>query len=215
MKIVFSYSLDKDVENFIKSSQSVNNKNLTKFQEAYIKKFGDDYDPIKVKSFIESYNKENKIDFDVVTAEIEKKWQTIENEFIRRAESVFGPYPFDVLVYLSTNSRCTYNISQNYFFVFIGGEHTNAIIMHELWHFYTWNMLHADLVKEGISPEQYNDIKESLTELLNLECKDLLGGHEDRGYPQHAAMRGLIREIWAKDKDIKNLIARLTKIPFE
>lgn len=209
MKITFSYSLNKDVENFIKSARSVNNKNFTKLQEVYIEKFGKDFDTAKVKSFIESYNKESKIDFDATIAEIDKKWRTIEGEFIRRAENIFGVYPSDILAYLSTNSRCTYNTEQNYFFVFIGSTHTNAIIMHELWHFYTGHRLRADLAKDGISSEKYNDIKESLTELLNLECKDLLEGHEDKGYPQHVAMRESIRKIWAKDKNLDNLITQL------
>lgn len=210
MKVYFSYSLDKDVENFIKSAQSVNNKNPTKLQEVYIEKFGKDFDPAKVRSFIESYNQENKIDFDAAVAEIDKNWRTIESEFIRRAENIFGAYPSDILAYLSINSRGTYNTEENYFFVFIGSRNTNAVIMHELWHFYTRHRLHADLVKDGISSEKYNDIKESLTELLNLECNDLLEGHEDMGYPQHAVMRALIREIWTKNKNLDHLITELT-----
>jgi hypothetical protein len=212
MKITFSYSLDRDVENFIKSAHSANNKKPTKLQELYIEKFGKDFDSPKVKSFIESYNQENKIDFDVALAKIDAKWRTIRNEFIRRAEDIFGAYPSDIFAYLSTNSRCTYNIDRNYFFVFVESKNTNAIIAHELWHFYTWHCLHVDLIKDGVSSGKYNDIKESLTELLNLECKDLLEGHEDKGYPQHAAMREFIRKTWVKNNDLKHLINQLTKV---
>lgn len=80
--------------------------------------------------------------------------------------------------------------------------------MHELFHFYTWQAFHKTL-KKGFSEERYNDIKESLTELFNLEFADLMGGAKDKGYAQHKAMRDKIRAIWTKNKNIKNLVRQL------
>src|SRR6266481_5838761 len=179
MKIAFSYDIDKDAQNFIKSARSINNIKPTKLQELYIIEQGENFDLIKVNAFIEKYVGENKIDLVLTASEIDKNWQRIEQEFVRRTENIFGPYPTDIHAYLSINSRCTYDINQNYFFVFIAGKNTNAIIMHELLHFYTWHRLHSVLIKRGISPEKYNDLKESLTEFLNFEYKDLMEGYED------------------------------------
>jgi len=209
MKIAFSYDIGKDAENFIKSAQSANNPKPTKLQEIYIAEQGENLDPAKVKSFLKKYVQENKIDVNMAVSEIDKKWQYVEHEFIRRTENVFGRYPADIHAYLSTNSRCTYNIEQNYFFVFVTSKNPNALIMHELLHFYTWRRLHDELIKKGISSEKYNNIKESLTELLNLEYKDLMEGYEDKGYSQHKKMRELVREIWAQNKDLDHLITEL------
>jgi hypothetical protein len=61
--------------------------------------------------------------------------------------------------------------------------------MHELLHFYTWHTFGKKLLDQGLLKLVYNNIKESLTEILNLEFSDLMGGKLDSGYPQHQAMR--------------------------
>ena len=77
--------------------------------------------------------------------------------------------------------------------------------MHELWHFYTLYGLGTDQ-EEKIGKQKYNDLKESLTVLLNVECKNLLPeGVVDMGYTQHQDLRKKILEYWEKDKNIKNL----------
>jgi hypothetical protein len=77
--------------------------------------------------------------------------------------------------------------------------------MHELWHFYTWYGLGADQ-EEKIGKQKYNDLKEALTVLLNVECEDLLPeGVIDTGYPQHQEIREKILQYWEKEKNIKNL----------
>ena len=81
--------------------------------------------------------------------------------------------------------------------------------MHELLHFYTWHAFGKKLVDEGLSKLAYNDIKESLTELLNLEFSDLMGGKLDTGYPQHQEMRKKIKEVWKSEKDIDKLVLNL------
>lgn len=77
--------------------------------------------------------------------------------------------------------------------------------MHELWHFYTWYGLGVDQ-EEKLGKQKYNDLKEALTVLLNVECNDLLPeGMLDTGYSQHQEIRRTILEFWEKDKDIKKL----------
>ena len=77
--------------------------------------------------------------------------------------------------------------------------------MHELWHFYTWYSLGIDQ-EEKLGKQKYNNIKEALTVLLNVECKDLmLEGAYDSGYPQHKELRDKIIELWEKEKNISKL----------
>ena len=77
--------------------------------------------------------------------------------------------------------------------------------MHELWHFYTWYELGSHWV-EKLGTSKYNELKESLTVLLNIECGDLLpAGIQDIGYPQHQDLRNKILQYWEKDRNMKNL----------
>lgn len=211
MKLVFSYDLAKDVENFIKSTKSVNRKNYTKFQNLYIKNYGENFDSEKVKHFIEGYIKANEIDLEKSKDLIRNKWLEVENSFIEKAEKIFGiEHPAAAItVYLTNNERCTYNTQENYFFVKIGSEFSNNIIMHELFHFYTYHAIGKKLLEGGMAKDLYNDIKESLTELLNIEFSDLMDGKTDKGYVQHQEMRNKIKELWPKDKNIKNLVGKL------
>ena len=66
------------------------------------------------------------------------------------------------------------------------------------------------MLDEGLSKLTYNDIKESLTELLNLEFSDLMNGKRDEGYLQHQDMRAEIQKMWLVQKDIKVIIEKLS-----
>lgn len=202
MELSFKYDLEKDAENFIKSFSSVNSKKPTKLQELYTKEIGD-LDPVKVPVFLET----QKIDISAKLKEIETGWKTIEKRALEKMESLFAiSLPINITVYLSKNSRCTYNIKENYFFVYVTSKSPNAIIIHELFHFYTWHAFHDELVRQGITDQKYNDIKESLTEIMNIDFKDLLDGYKDNGYPQHAAMRAQISVLRSENKSIKEIV---------
>lgn len=204
MKIVFSYNIDKDVENIIKGTMSVNSKNPTKFQNLFTEKYGDNFEKEKIKIFIKERDNVNGFDTNKETVATEERWKIIGQIFIERVEKIFGiSYPTPTItVYLTHNGRCTYNIEGNYFFVNIGSEFSNNTIMHELLHFYTWYAFGKKLLDDGLSKLAYNDIKESLTEILNLEFSDLMGGKLDSGYPQHQEMREKIRNLWSVKKNI-------------
>lgn len=81
-------------------------------------------------------------------------------------------------------------------------------MMHELWHFYTWYSFGIN-EESKIGAEKYNDIKEALTVLLNIECAHLWPeGVEDKGYPQHQELRGEIVKWWQENPDIKDVWAK-------
>jgi hypothetical protein len=84
--------------------------------------------------------------------------------------------------------------------------------MHELWHFYTWYGLGSDQ-EEKLGKEKYNEIKEALTVLLNVVCKDLLPERViDSGYPQHQELRQQIVEFWNKDRDVHKLWTHFIRV---
>ena len=143
----------------------------------------------------------------------QKDWEIIGDIFQNIAEIIFGiTISRDITVYLTINERCPYDIENNFFFVSMSiSSSVRKTIMHELWHFYTWHGLGAkELEKLGV--QKYNDLKEALTVLLNVECKDLLPeGIPDMGYPQHKELREKIVEFWKKDKNINNLWEYLTR----
>lgn len=211
MKLHFAYNIEKDIDNFIRGTNAVNSKKPTKFQIAFSEKYGGDFELEKVRAFIAERDKETGFDASKEITTIEERWKIAEMLFIPRVEKIFGiSYPSPIVtVYLTHNERCTYNIEQNYFFVKIGSEFSTNTLMHELLHFYTWHAFGKKLLDEGLSKLAYNDIKESMTELLNLEFSDLMNGKPDIGYPQHEETRTKIREMWQTKKDIAAIVNTL------
>src|SRR3989338_4912419 len=211
MKLHFSYNIEKDIENFINGTRAVNSKKPTKFQTSFSEKYGDNFEKEKIKTFIEEQDKINNFDASKEIVATEERWKIIEPIFIERVEKIFGiSYPAPIItVYLTHNERCTYNIEENYFFVKIGSEFSNNTVIHELLHFYTWYALGKKLLDDGLSKLAYNDVKESLTEILNLGFSDLLGGKLDGGYPQHQEMRQKIRNLWRDKKSIFLMVQEL------
>ncbi len=203
-RLRFFYDLDKDVENFLKGTRSKNNPKPTKLQQAYLDMYDPTYTEERVRAFLYAHNQISGFDAQDSVQRIEQNWRKIEPAFFERVEEIFGiQYPIpEISVYLSTNGRSTYNIDGGYFFVYTEASSTNRIIMHELFHFYTQQAFRAKLEELGVGADRYNDIKESLTELLNIEFVDLMDGANDDGYPQHAEMRQAVRISWIATKDI-------------
>lgn len=208
MKLEFSYSLKKDIENYKVASRSINNKQPTKMQALYVSKFGKVFEDQKLERFIADYIDTNKIDMLQETERIRTNWLPIENNFLEKSMSIFGVLDDDrtIHVFLTTDGRCSYNIEQRHFFVSVSRPLSrplqNRTIMHELLHFWTWDAFHEEVESERITKKIYNDIKESLTELLNVEFADLLGEAHDDGYPQHKEIRLIIAKTWAETKNI-------------
>lgn len=213
MNVQFQYSKEKDVWCLLNKGKSSNNsQNSTKQYEQLIAEYGENLTNDNVSSFIEHYKLTNSINPQEFIEKYQKDWATASSEFQKRAETIFKvSLPKDVVGYLTVNSRCPYSINESYFFVAMPTISSRRTVMHELWHFYTWYGLGTDQ-EAKIGKQKYNEIKEALTILLNIECKDLLTeGIVDYGYPQHQELRQQIVEFWNRDKDINKLWAHLTK----
>lgn len=207
MKVNFKYDKEKDIWCLLNKGKSSNNsKSPTSVYEQLVSMFGDNPSEENTSIFIDRFLSDNSIDVNERLEEYQRDWETVAQEFVMRAEKIFNiTLPTDVTAYATVNNRCPYNFKENYFYISFSYPTVRKTIMHELWHFYTWHGLGTDQ-PEVLGDKKFNDLKESLTVLLNVECADLLPpGVEDTGYPQHQEMRKLILEYWEKDKNMKNL----------
>ncbi len=207
MELLFSYDLQKDIENYKRASRSTNSRTPTEMETRYRAEYGSEFEDHKLEAFVSQLIVEQGLDLSIQTKLISAAWQPIEVEFFKRVELIFGiSSPLDqIKVFLTTDSRCSYNIDHGYFFVCASRPFQNRTIMHELLHFWTWWKFHLEVESGRMTKECYNDVKESLTELLNVEFQDLLDGARDGGYPQHQKLRIVINKTWLKEKDI-NLV---------
>jgi hypothetical protein len=214
MKINFQYDKEKDIWCLLNKGKSSNNSSSpTKQYEQLVERYGENPTSTQVAEFVDDYIRKNNLNIVSLTESLQKDWQIISEEFERRAESIFNVrLNMDINVYLTVNSRCPYSIVDNSFYISMQSKQARKTIMHELWHFYTWYGLGVD-EEATLGKSKYNNLKESLTVLLNVECKDLLpDGVMDAGYPQHQSIRENILQFWAKNKNISNLWEHFKKL---
>ncbi|MBX4199847.1 hypothetical protein KW790_00040 [Candidatus Parcubacteria bacterium] len=207
MTLAIKYSLKKDIENFIKGLSSVNSKVPTKLQEEFTALNGANFSVEAVKNFLK--DKVQSLDLDQKISEILSKWELIEKAYTTRCEELFGISISDSIGYISLNQRCTYNWRENYFFIYYDASNPLKTIMHELLHFYT----HRKYDPLNLDPKKFNDIKESLTVILNTEFSDLMNGADDKGYQQHQDMRFRILELRKQGKSIDEVVSTLSSLP--
>ncbi len=211
MNIQATYARHKDIENILKASKARNSTKLTTTQKLYVEKYGEEFDADTVGKFLDWYFTEHEIDISKEVERIRHNWDEIKDVAIQRLNQMFGiDLNNELTAYLTTDSRCTYNTDNDYFFVSYTSTSNppNLIILHELLHFYTNQKYYNVLKQNGMPDEQYNNIKESMTVLLNVVFKDLLGGATDKGYPRHQNMRNWMRDEYTKNPNLDALIEK-------
>lgn len=208
MKLIFTYNRDRDIWCVLNYGKiSTNSPTPTKIYADLTNQYGEHVSKDETNTFIESYTAKNQIDTTAIVQTFQNSWDSISFEYQKRAENIFGiVLPRDVTGYLTINNRCPYSIEHDMFYVSTANQNTaNKTAMHELWHFYTWFKYGIEW-QEKLGAQKYNEIKESLTVLLNVECKDLLPEDiTDNGYPQHQELREKILSIWSQDKNMDRL----------
>ncbi len=207
MNLTFTYDKSRDIWCMLHYGKGSNNSSApTKVYEELVAEYGEAPTENDISAFIEKYCVRNNVRMDEYISSFQKEWNSVESEYHKRAEEIFGvTIPSDTIAYLTINNRCPYDIEKNLFFVSAPGYSSTKTAMHEFWHFYTWYKYGKEW-EPKLGSQRYNDIKEALTVLLNVEYKDLLpGGIEDWGYPQHKELRGKILEIWSKDRNMDAL----------
>ena len=212
MRVTFEYNIEKDIWCLLnKGKSSINSPTPTKVYGNLIKVFGDNPNEKETRLFIEKFISDNNINTKEIVEKYQKNWDCISNEFQIIAEKIFGiSLDKEVKAFLTINDRCPYNIKENSFFVTMPNDlYLRKVVMHELWHFYTWYKF-GIVWEDKIGKEKYNEIKESLTVLLNIEYRNLLPESIiDIGYPQHEELRKKITNLWKETKDINTVWNKL------
>lgn len=207
MKVEFKYNEDSDIDCLLDKGPGSNNQPglQTKTYVELLKFTSDVKNVEKVREFVRKYVKKHELDLSSKAAQLQEKWNQISSEFEKRAEKVFDITINDTIsAYLTITGRFPYNIEKKLFFVSVLRDNANSIAMHELWHFYTWHKFGQEEM-DKLGYQKYNDLKEALTVLLNIECANLLNGEIDNGYPQHQKLREKITGYWSKNKNINEL----------
>jgi len=145
---------------------------------------------------------------------LEKSWRKIESKFFRRLKKIIGKPVFarEFKCYLTTGFMCPYDPEDNSFMVSMwhGVARSITTICHEILHL---QFLHyyEKYCRKFISEKKLDNLKETLTFILNSDFSDLLL-YEDKGYPNHQKIRERLRKIWEKDKNFGRFLDKAIKI---
>jgi hypothetical protein len=214
MKLSFTYALDRDVWCLLHYGKtSMNSDSKTKVYEELVAEYNENPTKEDVEKFVAKYLNRYNTKPEETAQRFNDEWLKIEKEYHARAENIFGTrLTFDVTCYLTVNTRCPYSIPENMFYCSMYSTTPVRTAMHELWHFYTWQKYGKE-VEDKLGRQVYNDVKESLTVLLNVVYKDLLPeGVVDYGYLQHQEKRKKILLLWNEGKTINEIWEEMTKI---
>lgn len=207
MTLKFKYDLEKDVYNYLAIARTKHKGGNSRVLDLLLKKHPNWLNHDDIKKWIPRYIDYNNFDIDQRLITIQESWVKVETKFIERMNHIFKIdfHLKKITAYLTTADRCT--LGNNYFFVTIHGQQQNRIIMHELLHFYTYSAFEKEFSR--LNEKQIYDVKETITELLNLEFSDLIG-FPDIGYPMHMELRKKFRQFWQeKPNDIKEAVNKL------
>jgi len=211
MIVKFDYNINNDIRNYLVGLTAKNKSVQPRILNMFLDKYGAKHTEDDIRNFIINFSEKSQIKFNEIIIEFNNSWLTISDEFFSRMKNIFGDanMPNQITAYLSTSDRCTYSISDNLFFLFALTKTPLKIITHELLHFYTIYELKNEM--SSLNDKQKYDFKETLTELLNLECADLIEA-PDAGYQQHQELRRNFKNIWLENRDIKIAANNLIKL---
>lgn len=144
---------------------------------------------------------------------LKSHWQKNGKELTKKIEKIFGEFRIKTCdVFITTLYICDYNYEEKYFYLSL--YHSLAknftIIAHELFHFLFYDYFQSYLKEGGVSDDKFQDLKESMTVLLNTEEFKNILLIEDTGYQPHQKLRELILSSWQKHKNIKKVIDEIT-----
>ena len=141
---------------------------------------------------------------------VSSAWNRIEEKYFQRLEKITKKPIYTKLfnVNLTTVPRCPYHKQENWFMIPFSKStsHCLKIAGHEIFHLQFLHYYEKNLRTE-LNKSEFNDLKESLTVLLNHSFKDLWSV-EDKGYPKHQRLRNLISRKWTENNDFNSLLQK-------
>lgn len=165
-----------------------------------------------VEDYIEKDSKKeykNKVMYAEMQA-LKKSWGMIGKKYFEILSKITNkPIFTDKLnCYFTTGLVCPYDEKENWFMVSMWHSIPFSIttICHEITHLQFLHYYKSYLKKKGLKNDQIENLKESLTFLLNESEFDSIILSQDNGYPEHNRLRGMLKNIWSKNKDFQNLL---------
>lgn len=220
-KLNFDYNLKKDAWSWVLIAKDKNNWGLN-WREQIAQISDDLLDKIEKTNFasaqkvVEKYiendlKKEYKRK--VMKAEmqaLEKSWLLIEKKYFETLSTITDKPIFTDKFdcFFTTGFMCPYSEKENWFMVSMWHSIPFSIttICHEIMHLQFLHYYRSYLKKKGLTNNQIEDLKESLTVLLNGVEFDSVILSQDNGYPEHDKLRKKLSDVWSKNKDFKNLL---------
>lgn len=90
MKVIFNYNQEKDIRCvFNYGRSSTNSNNPTKIYKKLVSKYGEHPTKENASNFIEQYFSENNIDIQNYITNYQKDWDSISDEYQKKAEALF------------------------------------------------------------------------------------------------------------------------------
>lgn len=219
MKLKITYSLEKEIDNYINSLYSfrwhkhgrndIQEKLLSPFPEDFKKNLKNAKSEKEARAVVREFRSQNlqktRESYKKIATVLEKAWEREGEKIINKLEKVYGKkFPFSSLtIYLSSIPICPYNYKEKWIMMFANTSSENQlrIILHELNHFMFYYYF-ANLRRE-LGEEKFESLKEALTVLTN---------PEEKGYPSQKELRkwlksqkGTISEILER-KEWKKLL---------
>lgn len=159
------------------------------------------------------YKPEYKRFRELAVRQTQEVWDIVEIDYILKMEKIHGNlFPRDIVYgILSTtpDRRYGYNFNKDISWFacqFYSPLYAINTTMHEIMHLFFHEYFEKDyMAKFSLSKNEIWLVKEALTVILNLECKDLIV-RSDTGKLNHNELREKIKADWLKCKDFKKVL---------
>ena len=168
-----------------------------------------------MKPYLEKKYQQNKENMDDAVEKMNEYLNEQKEELFKAMEKLTRhSIEYEMFtIYLTTLNRCPYNWHDGTIWMVDSrspeyrSKMWRWIFAHELLHMQTHKYYENVEPMSRLSPKQFNDLKESLTFLLNHEF-DWIDMREDKWYPQHQELRKVLEDHRLNsDKDFEELIA--------
>ena len=223
LNLNFLYSREKDALNWVNTAKDINppfnfsyEASVAPISEELLKEIIRLDKKEAVKKVLEYFSsgtrkkrqelKEEFIEYNI--SALNNHWQKHGEELVKKIEKIFGKFKIKTCdIFITTLYVCDYNYEEKYFYLSL--YHSLAknftIIAHELAHFLFYDYFQSYLKESDVSDDKFQDLKESMTVLLNTEEFKNLLLIEDSGYEPHQKLRESILSAWQKHKNLKKV----------
>jgi len=221
IRIKFDYNLKKDAWSWVLIAKDKNmwglnwRDQIAQIPDELLKKI-EKASVSRAKKIVESYIEKNAkkeyknkvMHFEMYA--LKKSWSMVEKKYFEVLTNIMQKPIFtdEIGCYFTTGLVCPDNEKENWFMVSMWHSIPFSIttICHEILHLQFLHYYKDYLKKNELNNEQIEDLKESLTFLLNeSEFYDVILS-QDSGYPEHQDLRKKLKNIWQKEKDFQKFL---------